>query len=123
MDDEDDIFLKSLNKERTQSTQCSEDSFEEVMNFFEDTTQAKQPYAEVDSPPVLTYEDMEASFDENINERARLFAKDIYEHWKRRRLEAGNKALIISLKVCHKFGFISLLFTHRGSARNWRRNG
>lgn len=104
MDDEDDIFLKSLNRERNASTQCSEDCFEEVMNFFEDTTQAKQPYAAVDSPPVLTYEDMEGSFDENINERARAFAKDIYEHWKRRRLEVGNKALIISLKVCHNPG-------------------
>ena len=79
------------------------------MNFFEHTTQAKQPYAAVDSPPVLTYEDMEASFDENISERARAFAKDIYEHWKRRRLEAGNKPLIISLKVRHNLGLIPLL--------------
>lgn len=109
MDDEDDIFLKSLNKEKSQATQCSEDCFEEVMNFFEDTTQAKQPYAAVDSPPVLTYEDMEASFDENISERARAFAKDIYEHWKRRRLEAGNKPLIINLKVRHNLGLIPLL--------------
>lgn len=79
------------------------------MNFFEDTTQAKQPYAAVDSPPVLTYEDMEASFDENIGERARAFAKDIYEHWKSRRLEAGNKPLITSLKVRRNLGLIPLL--------------
>lgn len=109
MDDEDDVFLKSFNEERNAATQCSEDCFEEVMNFFEDTTQAKQPYAAVDSPPALTYEDMEASFDENIGERSRAFAKDIYEHWKRRRLEAGNKPLITSLKVRHNLGLIPLL--------------
>lgn len=104
MDDEDDVFFKFLNGDRNVSSQCSEDCFEEVMNFFEDTAQAKQPFAAVDSPPVLTYEDMEGSFDENINERARVFAKDIYEYWKRRRLEVGNKSLITNLKVCHSPG-------------------
>ena len=99
MNEEDAVFLKSLNKRRLASTQCTEDQFEEVMNFFEETAQAKQPYAAVDSPPVLTCEEMESSFDENIDESARLFAKDIYEHWKRRRLEAGNRPLITNLKV------------------------
>lgn len=99
MDEEDDMFLKALNSQRNASTQCSEDQFEEVMNFFEDTAQTKQPYAAVDSPPVLTFGDMEESFDENINDPARAFAKDIYEYWKRRRLEVGNKALITRLKV------------------------
>lgn len=69
------------------------------MNFFEETAQTKQPYAAVDSPPVLTYEDMEGSFDENIDDAARGFARDIYEHWKRRRLETGNRLLTIGLKV------------------------
>ena len=99
MDEEDDVFFKSLNGQRNASTQCSEDQFEEVMNFFEDTAQMKQPYAAVDSPPVLTFGDMEESFDENIQDPARVFAKDIYEHWKRRRLEVGNKSLITRLKV------------------------
>lgn len=99
MSEEDDVFFKSLNKKRNASTQCSEDQFEEVMNFFEETAQAKQPYAAVDSPPVLTYEDMENSFDENIDDHTRTFAREIYEHWKRRRLAAGNRSLITGLKV------------------------
>lgn len=100
MNEEDDVFLRSFNKKRNASTQCSEDQFEEAMNFFEETAQAKQPYAAVDSPPVLLYEDMEGSFDENIDDAVRTFAKDIYEHWKRRRLEAANRPLTTGLKVC-----------------------
>lgn len=99
IDEEDDKFLKAFNNKRNASTQCSEDQFEEIMNFFEETAQTKQPYAAVDSPPVLTYDEIESSFDENIDESARLFAKDIYEHWKSRRLEAGNVSLITGLKV------------------------
>lgn len=99
MNEEDEVFFKYLNKKRNASTQCSEDQFEEVMSFFEGTAQAKQPYAAVDSPPVLTYEEMEDSFDENIDDLERTFARDIYEHWKRRRLAAGNRSLITGLKV------------------------
>lgn len=99
MNEEDAVFLKSLNQRNLASTQCTEDQFERVMNFFEQTAQAKQPYAAVDSPPVLSCEEMESSFDENIDEAARIFAKDIYEHWKRQRLEAGNRPLITTLKV------------------------
>ena len=123
MDNEDDAFLQTLNREKTPSNPCSEDCFEEVMYFFEDITQAKQPYAAVDSPPVLTYEDMEGSFDENISERARAYAKDIYEHWKRRRLAVGNKALITSLKVSHRHFRSTRSAADARLAGNWRRNG
>ena len=99
MDEDDDEFLKKLNKVRDASTQCSEDQFEEVMNFFEETTSTKQPYAAVDSSPVLTYDEMEIAFDENIDVSSRAFAKEIYEHWKDRRKAIGNKSLITSLKV------------------------
>lgn len=123
MSDEDDVFFKSLNKKRNASTQCSEDQFEEVMSFFEETAQAKQPYAAVDSPPVLTYEDMENSFDENIDDHARTFAREIYEHWKRRRLAAGNRSLITGLKVRRStFIFLKSPLTSI-QVRNWGGNG
>ena len=99
MDEEDDAFLKSMNKNRNAPTQCSENQFEEVMNCFEETAQAKQPFAAVDSPPVLSYEEIESSMDDYLDENAKHFTKDIYEHWKTRRLEAGNKEIITSLKV------------------------
>lgn len=100
MNEADKVFLKMLNQRKNAASQCSEDQFEEVMNFFEETAHAKQPFAAVDSPPVLTYEDIESSFDENIDDGARSFAREIYEHWKRQRLETGNKSLITNLKVC-----------------------
>ena len=99
MDEEDDAFLKSMNKKRNASTQCSEIQFEEVMNCFEETAQAKQPFAAVDSPPVLSYDEIESSIDDYLDDHAKHFAKDIYEHWKARRLEAANKQLITGLKV------------------------
>jgi enhancer of polycomb-like protein len=68
------------------------------MQFFEDTSSLKQPYASVDNAPVLSFNEMEASFDETIDDTARLFAKDIYEHWKQRRLAKQNLALMPSLK-------------------------
>ena len=99
MDDEDVAFLKPMNQNRNASTQCSEDQFEEVMYFFEETAQTKQPYAAVDSPPVLAYEEMESAFDENLDDHARPFAEEIYEHWKSRRSKNGNRSLLTSLKV------------------------
>lgn len=98
MNDEDDAFLKSMNQKRNASTQCSEDQFEEVMNIFEETAQAKQPFSAVDNPPVLVYEEMENAIDENLDDSARPFVKDIYEHWKTRRLRDGNHSLVPGLK-------------------------
>lgn len=98
MDEDDQSFLKSMNKKKNASTQCSEDEFEEVMNCFEETAQVKQPYAAVDSPPVLSYDEIESSMDDYLDDHARPFTREIYEHWKTRRLEAGNKSLIIGLK-------------------------
>lgn len=98
--DEDDEYLKSMNAKQSASTQCSEDQFEEVMNFFEETAQMKQPYAAVDNPPVVSWEEMESVLDENYDGEMRSFASIIYEHWKARRLKAGNKGLIPNLKVC-----------------------
>lgn len=98
MDDEDDVYLKSLNQ-RDASTSCSEDHFEEVMNFYEGTAQAKQPYAAVDNSPVLTYEEIEDAFDENLDAPPKQCTREIYEHWKSRRLKTGNRSLVQILKV------------------------
>lgn len=97
--DEDDAYLKSMNAKRSASTQCTEDLFEETMNFFEETAQAKQPFAAVDNPPIVPYEEMESAFDGNFDDAARPFAKEIYEHWKTERLKAGNRSLMPGLKV------------------------
>lgn len=98
MTGEDAAWLKQFNHKKGKTVQCSEDEFEHVMNFFEETAQTKQPYAAVDNPPVLTYEDLEAEFDDTISEPTRRFARDIYEHWKQERLRKGNRSLVPSLK-------------------------
>ncbi|KAL8914080.1 MAG: hypothetical protein Q9171_001195 [Xanthocarpia ochracea] len=97
MDDDDDVFLKSLNHKDAPT--CSEDHFEEVVNFYEQTAQTKQPYAAVDNSPVLTYEAIRDAFDESPDAPARLFDKEIYEHWKTRRLKTGNRSLTANLKL------------------------
>jgi enhancer of polycomb-like protein len=89
-----------MNERRDAGTQCNEDQFEEVMHFFEETAQMKQPYASVDNTPVPSYADMEECFDSALGSFALRFAKDIYEHWKSRRIKAGNRPLQATLKVC-----------------------
>ncbi|KAL9102900.1 MAG: hypothetical protein Q9163_001992 [Psora crenata] len=100
MDEEDDAFLQSLNKNRENaSRRCSPDQFEMVMNALEETAQQKQPYAAVDSPPVLAFAELEPGLDEYLeDDHARAFSNGIYEHWKARRLKANNKSLTKSLK-------------------------
>ena len=115
LDEEDDAFLKSLNKKRNASTQCSEDQFEEVMNCFEETAQVKQPYAAVDSPPVLSYEEIESSMDDYLEDHMRPLTKDIYEHWKARRLKTGNKPLVEGLKVSVILNHTSPMLTFSSS--------
>lgn len=100
MTEEDDVFLKMYNEKRDPSQQCSEDDFEATMNFFEETAQTKQPYAAVDSPPILSFADMEEAMDAAVEESVKRFAKDIYEHWKLRRAERDNRSIAPSLKVC-----------------------
>lgn len=99
MSEEDDPFLKSMNERRNASTQCSEDQFEEIMYFFEETANESQPYAAVDGSPILLWEDIEKAMDDSFEVEMKSFARIIYEHWKSRRFEVGNQCLIPTLKV------------------------
>ncbi|KXG50335.1 uncharacterized protein PGRI_068260 [Penicillium griseofulvum] len=99
MTEEDDVFLKIMNQKRDPSAgRCTEDIFEEVMNFFEETAQLKQPYASIDNPPVLSYAEMQDMMDATLEDPMKMFAKEIYEHWKARRMAVQNNALVPQLK-------------------------
>ncbi|KAK7539122.1 enhancer of polycomb-like-domain-containing protein [Phyllosticta citricarpa] len=98
MSNDDEAFLAVLNSRKPAAHQCSEDHFEEVVDFFERTAQEKQPYATVDNAPILSFDELEAAFDETIGDGARRFARDIYEHWKLQRSKRGNRSLMPSLK-------------------------
>jgi len=98
MTSDDVAWLKAYNQKRTKGPHCSEDEFEEVMNFFEETAQTKQPFSAVGDAPVLPYEDLESDFDETIGDSARRFAKDVYSHWRNQRLLKSNRPLQSALK-------------------------
>ena len=99
MDEEDELALKLINvKLPAGQDHCSEDQFEEVMNFFEETAQTKQPFAAVDSPPVLPLEELQDQLDDTIPVYVRTFSKYVYEHWKTRRTATGNRGLAPRLK-------------------------
>ncbi|KAI9884078.1 MAG: Calcineurin subunit B [Watsoniomyces obsoletus] len=98
---EDDIYLQSMNQKRSTSTRCSPDEFEEVMDFFEKFSKFRQPFAVVDNEPVMSLNEMIQSheYHEEVDEPARAFATDIYEHWKSKRLKRGHRPVMPSLKV------------------------
>ncbi|CAG8896459.1 unnamed protein product [Penicillium egyptiacum] len=99
MTEEDDVFLKIMNQKRDPSAgRCTEDIFEEVMNFFEETAQMKQPYASIDNPPVLSFAEMQDMMDATLEDPMKIFAKEIYEHWKSRRMAVQNNTLVPQLK-------------------------
>ncbi|KAJ0413873.1 enhancer of polycomb-like-domain-containing protein [Aspergillus carlsbadensis] len=98
MTEEDDVFLKIMNEKRDLANRCTEDQFEEVMNFFEETARLKQPFAAVDNPPVLSFAEMQESMDATVEEIVKRFAKDIYDHWKSTRTNNENWPLLASLK-------------------------
>ncbi|KAK7524266.1 enhancer of polycomb-like-domain-containing protein [Phyllosticta citriasiana] len=98
MSNDDEAFLAVLNSRKPAAHRCSEDHFEEVVDFFERTALEKQPYATVDNAPILSFDELEAAFDETIGDGARRFARDIYEHWKLQRSKRGNRSLMPSLK-------------------------
>jgi enhancer of polycomb-like protein len=96
---DDEVFLRHLNTKSRKGLQCSEDEFEQVMNFFEQTSALKQPFASVDNTPLLSFDEMEAAFeDDEIDPSAQRFAKDIYPHWRSSRTAAMNHPLMPTLK-------------------------
>jgi enhancer of polycomb-like protein len=100
MTEEDDVFLKIMNEKRDPANRCTENQFEEVMHFFEETAQTKQPFAAVDNPPVLNFSEiLQDGMDAAVEDSVKRFAKDVYEHWKSTRTEIGNQSLMPSLKV------------------------
>ncbi|KAI3220628.1 hypothetical protein DTO012A7_9400 [Penicillium roqueforti] len=99
MTEDDDAYLKLMNQKRDPSAgRCTEDIFEEVMNFFEETAQIKQPYAAIDNPPVLSFAEMQDMMDATLEDPMKIFAKEIYEHWKSCRMSVQNNAIVPQLK-------------------------
>lgn len=101
MDDQDVAILAKLNEgkdvngnnRKDKFGNCTEDTFEEVMSFFE---QACSPFADGDKSPVPSFDEMEQNIDENISLEAQKWLKLIYPHWMLRR---DNKAIMPTVKL------------------------
>ncbi|EME43328.1 hypothetical protein DOTSEDRAFT_72667 [Dothistroma septosporum NZE10] len=105
MNEDDEKFLKQLNdgkdvnghalKDKT--VQCSDDAFEEVMNFFEETSQKLQPFATVESSvPILSLQELEQAREEDLSAEAQHVAKPIYQYWVSKK---GGRPLLPTIKV------------------------
>lgn len=99
---DDEASLNAMNRKRSWSSKCSVDHFEEVIDFFEQISKSRQPFATVDNAPVIGFEELSQSpeFYEAVQESARAFAEEIYAHWKEKRIKHGNKPLMPHLRVC-----------------------
>jgi enhancer of polycomb-like protein len=99
MDEDDELALKLINTRLPAGqTAITEDAFEKVMTFFEEAAQIKQPYAAVDSPPVLALEELEEHFDDTHDAEVRSYTKIVYDHWVVRRSSNSNRGLAPHLK-------------------------
>lgn len=104
MDDQDVAVLAKLNEGKDVSgnsrkdklSNCSEDAFEEVMSFFEETSARLQPFADIDKSPVPSFDEMEQNIDENLSTEAQKWLKLIYTHWM---LRKDSKAIMPTVKL------------------------
>lgn len=106
MNEDDAVFLAKLNEGKDvndqplkdKSKQCSEDTFEEVINFFEEVSRKEQPFANLGSAPLLTLEEMQRACneDEPLSSDAQWFLNPIYEYWAGRK---GDRPMMPSIKV------------------------
>ena len=94
---EDDTYLRSYNADPPVAGTLSEDDFERVMEVFEDTAAEQTPFASVDNT-VVAYDMMLPPLNHLGATAIMQHAKTIYEYWKTRRQEMGNKPLHPTLK-------------------------
>lgn len=97
MTTEDDNFLQSFNRDAPAGRLLSEDDFERILEVFEDTAAEQTPFASVDHT-VVPYEMMVPALNNLASSSALQHAKAMYEYWRTRRQEMGNKPLHPSLK-------------------------
>lgn len=97
MSTEDNDFLKTYNTKPGPAGVLSEDDFERIMEVFEDTASEQTPFASVDNT-VVAYDMMVPGMNHLGSQHILQHAKAIYEYWKSKRQEEGNKPLHPMLK-------------------------
>ncbi|KAL7797494.1 enhancer of polycomb-like domain-containing protein [Trichoderma ceciliae] len=97
MTTDDNVFLKSYNGSSPAAGTLSEDDFERIMEVFEDTATEQTPFASVDNT-VVGYDMMVPGLNQLGSASILQHAKQIYEYWKSKRQEEGNKPLHPAIK-------------------------
>lgn len=97
MTTEDDTFLREYNGKKPAPGPLSEDDFEYTMDVFEETAAEQTPFASVDNT-VVSYEHMVPGLNHLNSQSILHHAKAIYEYWKTRRQDMGNKPIHPTLK-------------------------
>lgn len=97
MSSEDNDFLKTYNAKPGPAGALSDDDFERIMEVFEDTAAEQTPFASIDNT-VVAYDMMVPGLNHIGSQHLLQHAKAIYEYWKTKRQEAGNKPLPPTLK-------------------------
>ncbi|KAL6881572.1 enhancer of polycomb-like domain-containing protein [Trichoderma novae-zelandiae] len=97
MTTEDNEFLKSYNSNPPAAGTLSEDDFERIMEVFEDTAAEQTPFASVDNT-IVGYDLMVPGLSQLGSTSILQHAKQIYEYWKCKRQEGGNKPLHPTIK-------------------------
>ncbi|KAK9470869.1 enhancer of polycomb-like-domain-containing protein [Dipodascopsis tothii] len=99
LDEEDFEFLEELNSTRRPGSQkCSEDAFEIVMNQLEVVIAERQPFLSTDPTNILSFEELESSFQDNGLANYTTLGRLIYPHWKKRRIAQLGKTIMPSLR-------------------------
>jgi len=104
LNDDDYEFLTQLNDGKDHDGQprkgklgqCTEDLLEEVISFFEEAGARLQPFANLDSTPLPTFEEMERCIDETISSEAQEWLKPVYPYWLSKK---GSRPLMPAIKV------------------------
>ncbi|GAM86716.1 hypothetical protein ANO11243_047350 [Dothideomycetidae sp. 11243] len=96
---DDEKFIASLNESKAgKEDRLTLDLFEDVISFFETTAAIRQPFATIDNPPVLAFEELQSAFDYTISEDGQKWSAEIYPHWHGLRMATSNQPLMPMLK-------------------------
>ncbi|KAH8554618.1 enhancer of polycomb-like-domain-containing protein [Umbelopsis sp. PMI_123] len=96
MDEDDDTWLKAFNQDH--SPKISEDQFEQVMWEFESLANENMPFLSVDPSQIPPFDELESHFKKPSLLPLQTAAKNIYSHWKERRLQNGGKPISAVLR-------------------------
>lgn len=98
MDEEDAEWLQSFNA-KSKKDHCSELAFETIMDHFEGICNERQPFLSTDLSSILTWQEMEPTFAKTPAAAYKLYAKQIYAHWRERRVANVGLPIMPSLRT------------------------